>query len=93
VILGACTDVIQPACPQKNRALIGRSAMKFNRTIEKFELYILSLWFLFLLIIVVTIDIPVCFKDECKFIGLVELMARNVVPMVATLFVLLGVLY
>jgi hypothetical protein len=67
--------------------------MRLNKTIEKFELYILSLWFLFLLIIVVTIDIPVCFKDECKFIGFVELMARNVVPMVATLFVILGVLY
>lgn len=67
--------------------------MNPNRTIEKFELYILSLWLLFLLIIVVTIDVPVCFKPDCHFIGLPALAVRNVVPAVALLLIGLGALY
>lgn len=67
--------------------------MSPNRTVEKFELYILSLWLLFLLIIVITIDIPICFQSDCKFIGLKALASRNIVPAIALLFVGLGVLY
>lgn len=67
--------------------------MPQNRTIEKFELYILSLWFLFLLIIVVTIDVPICFGSNCSFIGLKELALRNVVPIIALVLVGLGALY
>ena len=67
--------------------------MNTNRTIEKFELYILSLWLLFLLIIVVTIDVPICVKSECSFIGLKALALRNVVPATALLLVVLGALY
>jgi len=64
-----------------------------NRTVEKFELYIVSLWLLFLLIIVVTIDVPICFKPECSFIGLQALAGRNIVPIIALVFVGLGALY
>lgn len=67
--------------------------MNTNRTIEKFELYILSLWLLFLLIIIVTIDVPICFQPECSFIGLKALALRNVVPAIALLLVGLGALY
>lgn len=67
--------------------------MNSNRTIEKFELYIVSLWLFFLLIIVVTINIPICFEQECSFIGLKALVLRNVVPAVALAFVGLGALY
>lgn len=67
--------------------------MHSNRTVEKFELYILSLWLLFLLIIVITIDVPICFQPDCSFIGLKELAIRNVVPAVALLLVGLGALY
>lgn len=67
--------------------------MNPNRTVEKFELYILSLWLLFLLIIVVTIDVPMCFQPGCSFIGFKALGVRNVVPAVALLLVGLGALY
>lgn len=67
--------------------------MSPNRTVEKFELYILSLWLLFLLIIIITIDVPICFQPDCRFIGLKALAIRNVVPAIALLFVGLGVLY
>jgi len=64
-----------------------------NRTVEKFELYIVSLWLLFLLIIVVTIDIPICLKPVCSFIGLQAIAGRNIVPIIALVFVGLGALY
>lgn len=67
--------------------------MNPHRTVEKFELYILSLWLLFLLIIVVTIDIPICFKHECGFIGSQALVSRNIVPIIALVFIGLGALY
>lgn len=68
-------------------------SMTIDRTVEKFELYILSLWFLFVLIIVVTIDIPICWEAECAFIGMSKLLQKNIVPLIAFLFVLSGVLY
>ena len=67
--------------------------MNPHRTVEKFELYVLSLWLLFLLIIVVTIDIPVCVQPECSFIGSQALARRNIIPIVALVFVALGALY
>lgn len=67
--------------------------MNPNRTVEKFELYILSLWLLFLLIIVVTIHVPLCFQPDCSFIGLKALAVRNLVPTVALALVGLGTLY
>jgi hypothetical protein len=61
-------------------------------TLEKIELYVLSLWLLFLLIIVVTINIPICFDEHCKFIGFSRLIIINVVPLIAIFFVIIGVL-
>ncbi len=66
---------------------------EINRTKEKFELYILSLWLLFILIIIVTIDIPLCIGPKCEFIGMSSLVRRNIVPLIAAIFVGLGVLY
>jgi hypothetical protein len=60
---------------------------------EKFELYILSLWLLFFLIIVVTANIPICFESGCKFIGWNELLLRNVIPIFSLVFLLLGGLF
>ncbi|WP_371317525.1 anti-phage protein KwaA [Pseudomonas gingeri] len=67
--------------------------MRINESSEKFELYILSLWFLFLLIIIVTIDIPFCYGDDCKFIGFLSLLERNVVSVIAFAFLLFGTVY
>lgn len=67
--------------------------MKFSELREKFELYILSLWLLFFLIIVVTADIPVCFGDDCTFIGFSSLVSRNIIPLAALLFLLFGIFF
>lgn len=67
--------------------------MSQNKVIDKFELYVLSLWFLFLLIIVITIDIPICFGSSCYFIGWSELATRNVVPTISIVFLIIGIIY
>jgi hypothetical protein len=58
----------------------------------KIELYLLSLWILFFLIIVITAQIPICFGDTCKFIGVSKFMAMNVPALFATFFLVLGVI-
>ena len=67
--------------------------MKFGEIWDKFELYIMSLWFLFFLIMVITVDIPMCFGENCQFIGGWEVIKRNIVPAISLLFVLFGVIF
>jgi len=67
--------------------------MKFSEIWDKFELYIMSLWFLFFLIIVITIDIPMCFGDDCQFIGFWEVLKTNIVPAISFLLLLFGVVF
>lgn len=67
--------------------------MPTNRTIEKFELYVVSLWLLFLLIIVVTVDLPICMQPDCTFLGVKALASRNMVPIVALFLLGSGILY
>ncbi|WP_421865064.1 anti-phage protein KwaA [Motiliproteus sp.] len=65
--------------------------MKLSEILEKFELYILSLWLLFFLIIVVTAEVPICFGEECQFIGWKELISKNIISIVSLTFLLVGV--
>lgn len=67
--------------------------MKWHDTQQKIELYILSLWFLFVLIIIVTAEIPICLEAGCSFVGLRALGAKNIVPLVSLFFVLAGAFF
>ena len=67
--------------------------MKIGEVWEKLELYILSLWLLFFLIILVTADIPICFGEECSFIGWGELLRRNILSFISLFFLALGLLF
>lgn len=49
----------------------------WSNTYKKASLYILSLSLLFLFFIIITIDIPVCFGEQCEFIGTYNLIERN----------------
>lgn len=55
----------------------------------KIQLYILSLWLLFLLLFVNKINIPICFGD-CEFIGFYQLFRTNIIPSICVIFVLSG---
>lgn len=60
---------------------------------DKIELYVISLWLLFILIIIVTIDIPICFKNSCSFIGYEILFVTNIIPILTFVLLLLGILF
>lgn len=58
--------------------------------IRKIGLFFLSLWLLFVLIIVITIDIPLCFSNDCVFIGVSPLLKMNVIPAFCFLALMAG---
>ncbi|XEC95682.1 anti-phage protein KwaA [Paenibacillus tarimensis] len=60
---------------------------------DKIELYIISLWLLFLLIIIVTIDIPIYFGEDWIFIGLTTLMKKNIIPLISLFFLIVGLIF
>jgi len=55
----------------------------------KIQLYILSLWLLFLLLFVNKVNIPICYEN-CEFIGFKELFLTNIIPLVCLVFILFG---
>ena len=67
--------------------------MKISGVWEKLELYILSLWLLFFLIIVVTADIPICFEKNCSFVGWNYIISKNILPIISLFFLILGFLF
>ncbi len=67
--------------------------MNFGEIWDKFELYIMSLWFLFLLIIVVTVDIPMCFGDNFQCMSLGAAAEKNIVPIISLSLVLFGIFF
>ena len=56
----------------------------------KVEFYILSLWLLFVLIFLLTIDIPISFAPNAKFIGFIPLIQRNWLAIISLLMALAG---
>lgn len=61
--------------------------LQFRQTVMKFELYIISLWLLFVLMIVVKVDIPTCFGVGCHYVGTVQLFRTNVLPIISLFFI------
>lgn len=62
-------------------------------TASKVELYIVSLWLLFILVVVITLDVPLCTGSDCTFIGWQVLLERNVIPGCGLLLLLLGAFF
>lgn len=62
--------------------------LQFRQSVMKFELYIISLWLLFVLMIVVKVNFPVCFGADCHYIGTWELVSNNVLPIISVFFIL-----
>ena len=61
---------------------------------EKIKLFIMSFWIFFLLLIVVTIDIPFCFGKDCEFIGVFNLLTiNNIISFTCVFLLLLGGLF
>lgn len=58
----------------------------------KIQLYILSLWLLFLLIIVNRFKVTICF-DGCAFEGFGKLIIDNIIPVIAFILFALGIIF
>ena len=58
--------------------------------IRKIGLFFLSLWLLFLLIIIITVDIPLCFSGDCEFVGWIYLLKNNIIPIFCILALSIG---
>lgn len=60
---------------------------------KKVGLYLISLWLLFVSVIIITIQLPVCFGDDCQFIGFTEILATNMVPLICVFFIVISWIY
>lgn len=59
---------------------------------KNIKLFIMSFWIFFLLLIIVTLEIPVCFGSGCECIGLKALCSiGNLVAFASFIFLLMGV--
>ncbi|HSH72100.1 MAG TPA: anti-phage protein KwaA [Methylophilaceae bacterium] len=67
--------------------------MNNNGLWTKIELYIVSLWFLFFLLIVITLKVPIYFGDDWEFIGVKKLLLSNVIPLISIAFLIAGVFF
>lgn len=59
----------------------------------KIQLYILSLWLLFILLFINKVEIPYCFGENCHFIGFFELFKINIIPTISLLLVVFGLIF
>lgn len=57
----------------------------------KIELYILSLWVLFFLLFLNKIEFPICYGENCEFIGVWTLIKTNWIPTFSAIGILYGV--
>jgi hypothetical protein len=58
---------------------------------RKVGLYVISLWLLFLLVIIITVKIPFCWGDNCHFIGFNQLNTAIVIPVICLACLLWGI--
>ncbi len=58
----------------------------------KIQLYILSLWLLFILLFINKVKVPLCLSD-CEFIGWKELFLDNIIPTISFVVVILGFVF
>jgi len=60
---------------------------------ERFELYVLSLWLLFLILGIFTVDIPICIGSSCDFVGFQTVVKQNILPIICTGLLVLGFIF
>lgn len=56
----------------------------------KIELYILSLWLLFGLLLINKIEVPICFGSDCHFVGFWKLLEANWIPAICIIGMIWG---
>lgn len=59
----------------------------------KIQLYIVSLWLLFILLFINKVKIPICFTDNCHFIGFSKVLMINIVSFIFFALAVLGLIF
>ncbi len=59
---------------------------------RKIGLFFLSLWLFFILTIIITVDIPICFSSKCSFIGFWALLSKNITPLLCIICLVISLL-
>lgn len=57
---------------------------------KKIKLYIISLWFLFFILFVIKVNVPIYLGEDYKFVGVWNLVQLNGIALFAFVFMLLG---
>ena len=61
---------------------------------KQIKLYIMSLWILFVLVLVATLNIPISFDSNATFVGWGTLLTvNNIVAFLCVIFILMGLLF
>jgi hypothetical protein len=60
--------------------------------IRKIGLFFLTLWLLFVLIIIITAKVPFCFSKDCSFVGVTYLLSNNIIPLLCFLALTIGII-
>ena len=58
----------------------------------KIQFYVLSLWLLFVLIFLLSVNIPISFDKEAEFIGFWPLIQRNWLAIISLAMVFVGII-
>lgn len=61
--------------------------LQFRQSVMKFELYIISLWLLFVLMIIIKLDVPICFGEGCHYVGTSTLISTNILPVISLILI------
>lgn len=61
-----------------------------KRTKLKLRFYVMSLWLLFVIVFLLTIDIPISFAPDATFIGVGPLLKRNILPIISAILAIVS---
>lgn len=61
-----------------------------NSIFLKIRFYLMSLWLLFILIFLLTVDIPISFVPYAKFIGFSSLIKRNILAIIVVILAIIS---
>ena len=71
-----------------------KSSKRISQALRlKIKLYIMSLCLLFCLVFLLTVDIPICFRKNAKFIGWKSLFERNWLALIALIMAAVGLYF
>ncbi|ANF52770.1 hypothetical protein A0O34_20620 [Chryseobacterium glaciei] len=59
----------------------------------KIQLYVLSLWLLFILLFINKVSFPTCFGINCGFISFQDILEMNIIPSISLIIVILGFIF